>query len=130
LQWNTLRGHLERWRGGVALSVNALTENFSNGDRLWVQAATGGLTWGQFSQGRKDLATRSEEILNQANFQLQQQRQAELAQQQLARAATVAQMQRALQNAGNAYGNMQIPQQRTINCNTTYGSGTSSTTCY
>ena len=114
-------------------SQNIFVESFSNTDRVWAQVTGGRLTWGQFNQSRKDDATQREEALNQAtsqvDAQLQQENQTELAQQQQARAAAIANMQAGLKRAGDAYANMPMPQ-RPIQCNTmATGGGNSSTTC-
>jgi hypothetical protein len=117
------------------LILSVLVENYSNSDKLWAQVTAGGLTWGQFNQGRKDLFAQGQEKLAQANAQigsqLQSENQAELAQQQQARAAAIASMQEGLKRAGDAYANMPLPAPpRTIQCNTvSTGAGTSSSIC-
>ena len=51
-------------------------------------------------------------------------------QRQQARAAAIASVQAGMQSVGNAYGNMPLPQQRSMLCSTTAtGPGSSSTLC-
>jgi hypothetical protein len=111
------------------LILTTLVEFYSNSDKLWGQATAGRLTWGQFNQSRKDLRAQVQQKMMQADAQirseLQSQNQAELAQRQQAAAALGA----GLKAAGDAYGNMPMPQ-RPIQCNTiATGGGNSSTTC-
>jgi len=116
------------------LLQSVLVENYSDADKLWAQATVGRLTWGQFNQDRKDLTTQGQQreiqASTQINSQLQSQNQAELAQQQQARAAAIANMQAGLKRAGDAYANMPVQHQQTWQCNTTATSpDTSYSTC-
>jgi hypothetical protein len=113
---------------------SVLVENYAAAEKLWAQATAGRLTWGQFNEGRKDLAAQYQAQLDQAfaqiNSQLRQENQAEIAQQQQARAAAIANMQAGLKRAGDAYANMPVQHQQTWQCNTTATSpDTSYSTC-
>jgi cell division septum initiation protein DivIVA len=112
------------------LYQSVLIESYSDADKLWAQATAGRLTWGQFNQGRKDLLAqlqqRDIQVTAQINSQLQSQHQAELA----ARAAAIANTSHSVGDYYRARGEVQVPQQRTINCNTTAtGPDTSYSTC-
>ena len=97
-----------------------LVENFSAQDKLWAEAVTGRLTWGQINQGRKDLGTQLQangtraemqvaaQLQNQHAFEVQQRQQAAAAFQQWTH------QQQVLANQQQAINAMNAP--RTINC--------------
>jgi hypothetical protein len=103
------------------LYMLTLVENYAAADKLWADATAGRLSWGQFNEGRKDLATRWQAKIIQADAQvvsqLQNQHQVEVEQRQ--RAADALQQwsyqQQALANQQRAINAMNQP--RTINCN-------------
>jgi hypothetical protein len=108
------------------LMLLTVVEGYADSDKLWAQATGGGLTWGQFNEGRKNTATQTQEKLIQANMQigsqLQNQHQSEMEQRQRAAAAfqqwAAQQQQIALQQQAIDAAN----RSRTINC--TYSGNT------
>src|SRR5262245_20943917 len=73
------------------LVLAALIESFAENDRLWGQAASGRLTWGQFNEARERLALQSTvkmtEIEGQIDARLQDRDEFEVQQRQRAAAA-------------------------------------------
>ena len=102
------------------LLMLTLVEYLSARDKLWAEAVKGGLTWGQFNQGLKDLQTQHQangtRAGHQITAQLQNQHAFEVQQRQHAAAAFQqwANQQEELANQRQAINAMNAP--RTINC--------------
>jgi hypothetical protein len=107
------------------LALSVYVETYAESDKLWAEATTGKLTWGQFNRGRQDIKVRAQQKTTQANAQvasqLQNQHQFEIEQRQRAAAAFQqwAYQQQALAVQQQAINAANRP--RTINCNY-YGS--------
>jgi hypothetical protein len=73
------------------LLVLALTEGYSQSDRLWADFTKGKMTWGQFNTGRKTITEDTTTRLTQANMQigsqLEQRHESEMEQRRQAAAA-------------------------------------------
>ena len=102
------------------LYMLTLVESYAAADKLWADTTAGRLSWGQFNEGRKDLNTRYQARITQADAQvvsqLQNQHQVEVEQRQRAAAALQqwSYQQQALANQQQAIN--AINQPRTINC--------------
>ena len=102
------------------LLMLTLVENLSARDKLYAEAVKGGLTWGQFNQGLKDLGTQLQLNGNRAEIQiaaqLQNQHAFEVQQRQHAAAAFQQwnHQQQVLANQRQAIDAMNAP--RTTNC--------------
>ena len=103
------------------LVLAALIESFAENDRVWAQAASGKLTWGQFNEARERLALQSTvkmtEIEGQIDARLQDRDEFEVQQRQRAAAA----MQQWTWQQQQLYQHQRIAdaasQPRTISCN-------------
>ena len=103
------------------LYLATLVEYFSDGDRLWADAASGKLTWGKFNEARQALTTQYRAKLTEADArvrgELQEQHQFELEQRQRAAAA----MQQWAYQQQQLYQQQQmvdaVNRPRMINCN-------------
>src|SRR5262245_8302518 len=73
------------------LILTALIESFTDNDRVWAEAASGKLTWGQFNEARERLALQATvkmtEVEGQIDAQLQRRDQFDVQQRQRAAAA-------------------------------------------
>jgi len=103
------------------LYMLTLVEAYAESDKLWAEVTAGRLTWGKFNEGRKNISTRTQARMLQADTQissqLQNQHQFELEQRQRAAAAMQqwSYQQQVLANQQQAINAMNQP--RTINCN-------------
>jgi hypothetical protein len=107
--------------GVHTLLVAALVDYYSDDDQIWIDAAKGNLTWGNFNEGRRSAYSRFQQKYAQVNTQitsqLQGQHQFELEHRQRAAAAmqqwAAQQQQIALQQQTIAAAN----RPRVIHCN-------------
>ena len=103
------------------LILTALIESFSENDRVWAQAASGKLTWGQFNEARERLALQATvkmtEVEGQIDGRLQSREQFETQQRERATAA----MQQWASQQQQLYQHQRMADvtspPRTINCN-------------
>jgi hypothetical protein len=117
------------------LIVLALVEGYSDSDKIWAQATSGKLTWGQFNESRKSTSTQTQAKLIQANAQivsqLQGQHQLEMAHRQRA-IESVQQwvyQQQVLENQRILKANAAAMASRPITCNFNQLGPTSTMTC-